>query len=106
MKLELITSNANSLKKDIISLIEDEELQTWEIHPDTNDKYLKHTGQWGEKGVIKLKSDITNKKLEVQVLKFKRTEESLEEFEGYYLGRFCELIFVNFENRFNSIDKK
>ena len=106
MRLDFNSSNSSSLRNDIIKVIEDGELQTWEIHTDAKDKYLKHISQWGEKGVIKLTPDEINKKLEVQVLKFKNTEEDVKDFEGYYLGRFCELIFVNFPNRFNSIDKK
>ena len=106
MKLEFKSSNPSSLKNDIIKMIEEEELQTWEIHSDSKQKYLKHIGQWGEKGVVKLSPDDINKILEVQVLKFKNTEEDIKDFEGYYLGRFCELVFVNFPIRFTSIDRK
>ena len=54
--------------------------------------YLLGCLQWGKKEVIQLTTDITNKKLEVQVLKYNNTEDTLEDIEGYYLGRFCELI--------------
>lgn len=106
MKLEFKLSNPSSLRNDIIKMIEDGDLQTWEIHSHKNIKYLKHTGQWGEKGVIILTPDDNNKKMEVEVLKFEKTKEDVTDFEGYYLGRFCELIFVNFPNRFTSIDRK
>jgi len=106
MKLDFKSSNPSSLRNDIITMVEDDELQTWEIHLSENHKYLKHTGQWGEKGVIKLTPDNINKKMEVQVLKFKNTEGDVRDFEGYIYGRFCELIFVNFTNKFTSIDRK
>ena len=106
MKLEFNTPNPSSLKNEIIKMIEDGELQTWVIFTQKNTKYLKHIGQWGEKGVIELTPDKIFDKLEVQVLKFEKTEDELEDFEGYYYGRFCEVVFVNFADRFTSIDKK
>lgn len=106
MKLDFKTTNPSSLRNDIIKMIEDGELQTWEIHLSDNHKYIKHIGQWGKKGVIKLTPDDINKKLEVQVVKFQNIKENLEDFEGYYYGRFCELGFVNFKNRFTSIERK
>jgi hypothetical protein len=30
--------------------------------------------------------------------------EEIADIEGYYLGRFCELMFVNFLGRFTSIE--
>lgn len=106
MKLEFNTPNPSSLKNEIIKMIEDGELKTWEIHLYKDYKYLKHTDQWGKKGVIELTPDEILDKLEVQVLKFKKSEDKLEDFEGYYYGRFCEIVFVNFADRFTSIDKK
>lgn len=106
MKLEFNTSKPSSLKNEIIKMIEDGELQTWKIFIYEKIKYLKHIGQWGEKGVIELTPHQIFDKLEVQVLKFEKTEDELEDFEGYYYGRFCEIVFVNFPDRFTSIDKK
>lgn len=103
MKLEFKTLKPSSLKNDIIKMIKEEELQTWKIHTASAQKYLKHIGQWGEKGVIKLTPDDINKILEVQVIKFKSIEGDVKDFEGYYLGRFCELIFVNFPSRITAI---
>lgn len=105
MKLIFNTANANQLKSDIIKLIEDEELKTWSIMESDAKKYLKHTQQWGDKGVIQITTDTTNRKLTAEVLKFERVKEDVKDFEGYYLGRFSEIIFVNFPNRFTSIDK-
>ena len=36
---------------------------------------------------------------------FQNVTQEVEDFEGYYLGRFCELIFVNFANEFSEIIK-
>jgi hypothetical protein len=74
---------------------------------ESNDtKYIKHTKQWGEKGVIKMVADTPNTQLTLEVFKFKSTAEDVKDFEGYYLGRFCEIIFVNFTNKFSSIVKE
>jgi len=105
MKLVFNTSTPTTLKNEIVKLIEDKELKTWEIHESDKEKYLKHTQQWGEKGVILLTPDNAKKTLTVEVLKFKSTEVAVKDFEGYYLGRFCEIIFVNFPNRFTSIGR-
>lgn len=105
MKLLFKTSNPISLKNEIIEFIEDAELKTWCIHEDSDKKYLKHTKQWGEKGVIQLSVNPLKTHLIVEVLKFKGVAEDVKDFEGYYLGRFCEIIFVNFPNRYTAIEK-
>lgn len=106
MKLHFKTTNPNKLKSDILKSIEDEDLKTWKINESDNIKYIKHTQQWGEKGVISMIADIKNNQLTIEVLKFKSTTEAVKDFEGYYLGRFCEIIFVNFPNDFTSIVKE
>jgi hypothetical protein len=106
MKLLFKTINPTKLKADIFKLIEDEELKTWALVESDNVKYIKHIKQWGEKGVIKMEVDSTNHQLIVKVLKFNSTNEEVKDFEGYYLGRFCEIIFVNFFNNFTSIIKQ
>ena len=106
MKLLFKTTNPTSLKNDITKLVEDGELETWEIYTNSGEKYLKHVGQWGDKGVIKLAVDNENRKLIIQVKKFTSVTENVTDFEGYYLGRFCELMFVNYPNRFSTIDKE
>ena len=105
MKLLFKTTNPESLEADIIEMIEAGKLQTWTIQTSESIKYLKHTWQWGEKGVIQLTASSTLGHLKVEVLKFKSTTEAVKDFEGYYLGRFCELIFLNFPDRFTSIGK-
>ena len=103
MKLSFNAANSNILKNDIIKLIEDGELKTWEIFTQSNIKYLRHIGQWGDKGVIELTPNNNNTILVAKVLGFK--DATIEDFEGYYYGRFCELIFVKFQDRYTSIGK-
>lgn len=105
MELIFKTTNPNKLNSAILSLIDDGKLKTWEILEDESKKYIKHTKQWGEKGVIQMEIDDEKQKLIVRVLKFKGVEENVKDFEGYYLGRFCEIIFVNFPKDFTSIIK-
>ena len=105
MKLLFKTTNPTKLKADILKLIDDEELKTWSVLVSESIKYLNHIQQWGDKAVVKIEVD-TNGQLIVQVRKFKNVTEEIEDFEGYYLGRFCEIIFVNFPNNFTSIAKQ
>jgi len=105
MKLHFIVSRANGLKDKIIKMIINGELENWDIYINKKYKYLIHNSHCGDKGVIKLRSIEENTKLEVKVLPFDGFESNLSDFEGYYYGRFCELIFVNFSNRFSSIIK-
>ncbi|WP_164126209.1 hypothetical protein [Sphingobacterium luzhongxinii] len=105
MEINIKTSNPDGLKNSITKLIEDKVLDTWSIHTHNDIKYLKHTGQWGEKGVIRLERNATNNELKVKVLKFEGRPEQVEDFAGYYLGRFCEVIFVNFPNSYTSINR-
>lgn len=106
MILHFKTSNAKNLKEEIIKLIEDEELSTWSILERNGTKYLKHTQQWGDKGVIELTVDSKNEYLISEVLKYQNSKIEVKDFEGYYLGRFCEVIFVNFPGKFSLIEKK
>lgn len=105
MKLLFKTIDPTKLKSDIIDIIKKKNLETWSIFVSNSKEYLKHTKQWGDKGVISL-SISSNDILTVQVLKFDSVKDSLESFEGYYLGRFCEVMLVNFANRFSSIENK
>lgn len=107
MKLLFKTSTSEELKSDIISLIENKALKTWEIYRKKNSKgeslkRLKHKDQWN--GYIRLTSDIKKEGLLVEVFGMEKTVD-VKDFEGYYLGRFCEIIFVNFPNEFNIIEK-
>ena len=105
MKLLFKNTNPTKLKADILKLAESDELKTWTKVEYEYKKYIKHTPQWGDKGVVNLEVDTTNGQLIVQVLKFQNVTQEVEDFEGYYLGRFCELIFVNFANEFSEIIK-
>lgn len=106
MKLFFKSETPDILESEIFKLATRHDFKTWETVIDNNIRYLKHTQQWGEKGVISLKVDKLRKYLVVEVLKFKSIEDEIKNFEGYYLGRFCELMFVYFPNRFSSIDKE
>ncbi len=105
MKLYFTSAYPTLLRNAIISMIENGDLKTWEIYEYENNKYVKHTGQWGEKGVIQLTPDDTSGKMKVTVLRFEGVHLKLDDFEGYYYGRFCELIFVNFCDYFGLISK-
>lgn len=103
MELNIITSDPQKLHDEIIKLVESRKLETWEINHHKEVKYLKHTEQWGKKGVIKL-SPQRNNKLLVTVLKYTDSTDALRDFEGYYYGRFVEILFVHFQIKFTSIE--
>jgi hypothetical protein len=44
--------------------------------------------------------------IDVRVIKQLGNTDASKDFEGYYLGRFCELIFTNFPDRFIFIAKE
>ena len=96
MNLLIKNLNPEKLKQNIINLIEQGALKTWTTFPDNEELYIQHTGQLGQKGVVKLTPYVNNKFLKVQIFELKTNKEDIKSFEGYYLGRFCEIIFVNF----------
>lgn len=104
MILYFKTNAPYRLRASIIELVESEELRTWEIFVNDGKKYLAHTGQWGEKGAIYITRETGQ--LKVEVLSFDETEDPVEDFEGYYLGRFCELMFNHFKESYTIIDKE
>ena len=103
MELNIITLDPQKLYDEIIKLVESGKLETWEIHLHQEIKYLKHTDQWGKKGVIRLSTQRYNKLL-VTVVKFTNSTDELSEFEGYYYGRFVEILFVYFKTKFTAIE--
>ncbi|MFY7937189.1 MAG: hypothetical protein ACOVOQ_07425 [Flavobacterium sp.] len=105
MKLLFKTTNPTKLKADILKLAESDKLKTWTKVEYEYKKYIKHTPQWGEKGFVILEVDTTKGQLIVYIQKFQNVTQEVKDFEGYYLGRFCELIFVNFANEFSEIIK-
>jgi hypothetical protein len=109
MELLFKTTNPSKLKADIFKLIDEEKLVTWRKFIDKEDneeEYLIHAQQWGKKGAIELEVNDLEKHLIARVLKFEDVEENKKDFEGYYLGRFCEIIFVNFPKSFSTIDNR
>ena len=106
MELLIKTNTPNKLKTSILSLIDEGDLKTWEIDKTDDNKHIKHNQQWGDKGVIEMEVDGEQKQLIIRVIPFKNTVGIIEDFEGYYLGRFCEIIFVNFSDSFSSIHKQ
>ncbi|WP_025144292.1 hypothetical protein [Pedobacter jeongneungensis] len=105
MKLRIKTANPGGLKQAIIKMIKDGKLNTWTILSHDGVEYLRHTQQWGDKGVIKLTENKFAAALEVEVVKIEGVKEEVKDFEGYYFGRFCEIIFVNFKDQFTAIEK-
>lgn len=105
MKLLLESANPENLKNAIIKRIKEGQQETWNILEHDKIQYLRHTGNVGNKGVVKLSVNIFKNSLVAEIVKFEGIEDNLGDFEGYILGRFCEIIFVNFRDEFTSIKK-
>ena len=105
MELRFITKTPINLKTSILKLIEVGDLKTWKIDTSDDKQHIFHTSQWGEKGVIEMEVDTIQKQLLARVIPYHHSVEIIQDFEGYYLGRFCEILFVNFPNSFISILK-
>ncbi|WP_316757616.1 hypothetical protein [Pedobacter aquatilis] len=105
MKLRFKTANPGGLKQAIIKMVKEGKLNTWAILSSNGIDYLKHTQQWGEKGVLQVTDNKVAAALEVEVRRLEGVKEEIKDFEGYYLGRFCEIIFVNFKDQFTAIEK-
>lgn len=102
-RLKVTTDIGELLKAEILAFVRDHKANTWIIHHEHKD-YLKHLKHWGEKGVIGLSTRTDEPEtLYIDVIRFNRVEQDLDEFAGFYLGRFCELLFMYFPDRISAI---
>jgi len=96
-----------SLINKIIKDVSNKKFETWEVFTQNKKIYLKHTNQWGERGVVNLKLfRFLKPKLRANILPFEGIENKLVDFEDPYLYSFYELIVNNYATFISSIDIK
>lgn len=105
MKLLFESANPENWKNAIIKRSKEGQQETWNILEHNRIQYLRHTGNVGNKGVVQLSINTLNNTLIAEIVKFEGIEDNVEDFEGYILGRFCEIVFVNFNDEFTNIKK-
>jgi hypothetical protein len=103
MQFNLSTVSGQALTNEIFDAVENETLKTWLVRESkTGTKYLTHKpDQWYDKAlfVFKVKKD----KL-VILLTWLKGNEPAEDIKGYYMGRFTEILLVNFSDKFDKFE--
>ncbi|MFP3595765.1 hypothetical protein [Chryseobacterium sp. SIMBA_029] len=109
MKILLNTDSVEELNQDIRNKIS-KDLKTWEKKTDGNGYTLYYhstkSGQWDDELFVKPFLNIAKKQIEFYVT---RSDGKIIDFEpsfGYLLGRFTEILLVNFSDRFSSLEFK
>lgn len=104
MKIKANSKNPQKLVNAIDKAIQDDDLKTWGIvHNDKKETLYSHTPeQWNEKAMLKpyVKEDYVL----FVVSWWKKNGEPDEETQGYILGRFIEILMVNFKDHFDSLE--
>lgn len=102
MEITVYTKNAKNLLSKISKSITDNKLKTWDIIKDSeNNDLFSHTpDQWKEKAMLKSKINTENLKF---IICWWEGEEPEEKVKGYILGRFIEVLMVNFRKEFENI---
>ena len=104
MTIIIYTKSPQSLYKAINSKINNDELKTWEILKDSQDKlYYNHTPeQWTNKVLLKPLNHTDG--LQLTIKYWENNKEPDDATKGYILGRFTEILMVHFRNYFEKIE--
>lgn len=104
--------NTNSVKKldqDITNTIS-KNLKTWENKTDNNGYTLYYhttkSGQWEDDLFVKPFLNIEAKQIEFYITKSDGKIIDFKPSFGYLMGRFTEILIVNFSDQFNSLEFK
>ena len=102
MEIELFTRNGENLINQIFS-VEKEKVETWVIREANGKKYLTHKPeQWKDKALFGLSHD--DEKVIIKLMRWDNKVEPNEDIKGYYMGRFTELLLVNFKDKFDKFE--
>lgn len=103
MKIEIYTTKGANLVAEIFSAVENEDVKTWVVRKDANNtKYLTHKPeQWYDKALFNIVS--TSDRVSISITWWK-DKEPTEDIKGYYMGRFTELLLVNFKDKFGKFE--
>lgn len=101
MKITIPTAAGAALKKKIFDAVEDETLKTWEVRTDnSNVEFLTHKPeQWYDRSLLKF---TVNKDALIINATFWRSKGADQAANGYYIGRFTEILLVHFSDDFDN----
>lgn len=104
MKIEIYTWQGESLIKQIFSAVENEDVKTWVVRKDRDgNEFLTHKPeQWCDKALLRMEA--TEDGVTVVISWWTRAGEPTDDIKGYYIGRFTELLLVNFKNQFQKLE--
>lgn len=109
MKIILNTNSVKKLDQDIKNKIS-KDLKTWENKTDDNGYTLYYhstkSGQWEDDLFVKPFLNIEKKQIKFYITKSDGEIIDFEPSFGYLLGRFTEILLVNFSDRFSSLEFK
>ncbi|UHO40605.1 WW domain-containing protein [Chryseobacterium capnotolerans] len=109
MEIILNTDTVKKLDQDIRNKISTE-LKTWEKKTDDNGYTLYYhttkSGQWEDDLFVKPFLNIEKKQIKFCITKSDGEIIDFEPSFGYLLGRFTEVLMVNFSDQFNSLEFK
>jgi hypothetical protein len=100
VKITIPTTTGATLKKKIFDAVEDQTLKTWEVRIATNDiKVLTHKpDQWYDRTLLRF--TVKKDALVIDTTKWKGKEAD-EAANGYFIGRFTEILLVHFSDDFD-----
>jgi hypothetical protein len=98
MKLEALTTTPSQLVAAIDKGMNDESLKTWKIVKDQNGNvYYTHTPpQWNEIALIA--REVGKDRVVFTITHWSGKPVPTKDTEGYYFGRFTEILLVHFRN--------
>jgi len=103
MKIKIPTKSAASLKKKIFEAVEDETLKTWVIRKSKEgNSYLTHKPeQWYDLALLSFLAKTDS--LEINITHW-TGKQSSKDIDGYYIGRFTEVLLVHFASYYDTFE--
>lgn len=109
MKIILNTDSVKELHQEIRNKIS-KELKTWENKTDDNGYTVYYhstkSGQWEDDLFVKPFLNIEKKQIKFCITKSDGKIIDFKPSFGYLMGRFTEILLVNFSDRFSSLEFK
>jgi len=109
MKIILHTNSVRKLDQDIDNKIS-KDLSTWEKKTDDNGYTIYYhktkSGQWEDNLFVKPFLYVEEKQIEFYITKSDGKIIDFKPSFGYLMGRFTEVLLVNFSSQFNTLEFK
>ena len=103
MKIEIYTDSSQELIDEIFNASREETIKTWIIRESKEGKaFLTHKpDQWVDKALFGF---INNKDKLIIHLTWWSNNVPTEDIKGYYMGRFTEVLLVNFSDKYGKFE--